>query len=108
MLTSDLTEVLNYNSLILTANDVVEIEIGGDSAGNPAGGNNIDGFDQINVTGSGTVQLAGLLDVRLVNNYVPEIGRKVSVPQHFLHWRNCEPVLDRFRALLIPRQRSLL
>jgi hypothetical protein len=76
MLTSDLTEVLNYNSLILTANDVVEIEIGGDTAGNPAGGNNIDGFDQINVSGSGTVQLAGLLDVKLVNNYVPDIGSK--------------------------------
>ncbi|MFM7832726.1 MAG: hypothetical protein ACKPJD_13100, partial [Planctomycetaceae bacterium] len=76
MLTSDLTEVLNYNSLILTANDVVEIEIGGDSAGNPAGGNNIDGFDQINVSGSGTVQLAGLLDVKLVNDYVPDIGSK--------------------------------
>ena len=74
MLTSDLTEVLNYSSLQLTANDALEIEIGGAVPGNPSGGNNIDGYDQINVTGSLPVSLDGLLDVRLVNNYVPEVG----------------------------------
>ncbi|MEI7700246.1 MAG: hypothetical protein WCK86_10640, partial [Planctomycetia bacterium] len=74
MLTSDLTEVLNYGSLSLSAEDTLEIEIGGPTAGNPAGGNDVDGYDQINVTGSGPVFLNGFLDVRLVNNYVPTVG----------------------------------
>ncbi|MFM8478639.1 MAG: hypothetical protein ACKOEO_22880, partial [Planctomycetaceae bacterium] len=74
MLTSDLTEVLNYTSLELSAEGTLEIEIGGTTPGNPADGNDVDGFDQINVTGSGTVVLNGFLDVRLVNNYVPAVG----------------------------------
>ena len=74
MLTSDLTEILQVDSLNLTANDVLEIEIGGAEPGNPAGGNNTDGYDQIIVTGSGDVRLDGLLDVHLVNDYLPDIG----------------------------------
>ncbi|MEI7701321.1 MAG: hypothetical protein WCK86_16095, partial [Planctomycetia bacterium] len=50
LLTSDLTEVLNYSSLTLSAQDTLQIEIGGTTAGNPAGGNDVDGYDQINVT----------------------------------------------------------
>jgi len=74
MLTSGLTEILQFDSLSLTPNDVLEIEIGGNERGNPAGGNEIDGYDQINVTGGDPVVLNGFLDVRLVNSYVPTVG----------------------------------
>ena len=83
MLTSDLTEILQFDSLSLTPNDVLEIEIGGTERGNPAGGNDTDGFDQIMVTGFTPVQLDGLLEVRLVNDYLPAIGtsfRFLSIP----------------------------
>ncbi|MFM7058323.1 MAG: hypothetical protein ACKO2P_15510, partial [Planctomycetota bacterium] len=74
MLTSNLTEIRHDDFLSLTAEDVLEIEIGGAVPGNPEGGSNIDGYDQINITGSVPVHLDGLLDVRLVNDYVPDIG----------------------------------
>ncbi|MFN5905113.1 MAG: hypothetical protein ACK5A3_03620, partial [Planctomyces sp.] len=83
MLTSELTEILQFDSLTLTANDVLEIEIGGVVPGNPAGGNDIDGFDQIIVTGTDGVHFDGLLDVHLVNDYLPDIGtsfRFLSMP----------------------------
>jgi len=85
MLTSELTEILQFDSLTLTANDVLEIEIGGPVPGNPAdvNDNDIDGFDQIIVTGTDGVHLGGLLDVHLVNDYLPAIGtsfRFLSMP----------------------------
>ncbi|MFN9039057.1 MAG: hypothetical protein ACK5YO_22355, partial [Planctomyces sp.] len=85
MLTSELTEILQFDSLTLTANDVLEIEIGGPVPGNPAdvNDNDIDGFDQIIVTGTDGVHFDGLLDVHLVNDYLPDIGtsfRFLSMP----------------------------
>ena len=74
MLTSNFTEVLNYTAFNLSSEGTLEIEIGGTTAGNPAGGSDADGFDQINVNGSTAVVLDGMLNVRLVNDYVPAVG----------------------------------
>lgn len=74
MLTSDLTEVLTYSAFNLSSESTLEIEIGGATAGHTAGVSNVDGYDQINVTASGPVVLDGMLNVRLVNNYIPAVG----------------------------------
>ncbi|MBM4048988.1 MAG: DUF4347 domain-containing protein, partial [Planctomycetes bacterium] len=67
-----LTEIETLDALTQGPSDTLVIEIGGTEPGNPAGGNDIDGFDQINVTNAAT--LDGALDVRLVNDYVPVVG----------------------------------
>ena len=72
LLTADLTEITSLSALTLAGGDRTLIEIGGATAGNPPGGNDVDGFDQIQVANNAA--LDGTLEVRLVNNYVPDVG----------------------------------
>lgn len=73
-LTEGLTEIVPVDSLELVPDDRTLIEIGGPEPGNPDLGdeNNIDGYDQIRV--SGDASLDGTLEVRLVNDYLPDVG----------------------------------
>jgi len=57
-------------SYLQSPDGVYVCEIGGDQPG-------IDGYDQVVV--SGTATLGGLLDLRLINNYVPEVGQEFLV-----------------------------
>lgn len=66
------TEILNLPTLQLTPADTTLIEIGGPLAGNPPGGNDVDGYDQVQVASNAL--LDGTLQVKLVNDYVPEVG----------------------------------
>ena len=70
------------NQLVLTSNSVINLDIGGTNAG-------VD-YDQINV--QETVTFGGVLNIRLVNNFQPQIGQiftlitfgyDVSGEQHF-------------------------
>ena len=77
--------ILNITGdLTLGALDTLVIEIGGLNPGpssdadgtlpvEPVGGSSDDGFDQINVT-SGNVQLDGILQLSLINNFEPTVG----------------------------------
>ena len=67
------TEITTLSSLGLLGSDRTLIEIGGLLAGDPPGGNDSDGYDRIQVTSNAA--LAGTLEVRLVNGYVPEVGQ---------------------------------
>ena len=66
------TEIHNYDFLQLGPSDRTLIEIGGPQAGNPVGGNDIDGYDRLQVATTATVD--GTLQVALVNDYVPDVG----------------------------------
>ncbi|MFN5588029.1 MAG: beta strand repeat-containing protein, partial [Planctomyces sp.] len=81
LLTSGLTEILQYTGGYTVPVGGLEIEIGGYEAGNPAGGSNDDGFDQIQVLSGSTNLSTGVLDIRLVNNFVPNIGDRFNFLQ---------------------------
>ncbi len=66
------TEITALPSLSLDSTSLTEIEIGGPTAGDPAGGNDFDGYDRIDITSSTT--LDGTLQVQLVNGFVPKVG----------------------------------
>lgn len=70
--TPDITEMTPLSTLTLGSGDQTLIEIGGPQPGNPEGGNAIDGYDQIQV--DSLAELGGILQVKLVNGYVPPIG----------------------------------
>ena len=77
LLTASLTQVTPFNSLSLGSGDSTLFAIGGPQAGNTGGANPIDGFDQIQVAQNAT--LGGVLDVMLVNNYVPAVGTTFDI-----------------------------
>jgi hypothetical protein len=81
MLTSGLTEIQTLSSGYTVPATGLEIEIGGYTPGNPAGGNDIDGFDQVKVLAGTTNLSTGYLDVKLVNNFVPNIGDRFNFLQ---------------------------
>ncbi|MGV2341473.1 MAG UNVERIFIED_CONTAM: hypothetical protein LVR18_48385 [Planctomycetaceae bacterium] len=78
MLTSGLTEIIEHTSGYTVPAAGIEIEIGGYTAGNPAGGNNIDGFDQLQISGGNALLSGGPIDVKLVNDFVPAIGDRFN------------------------------
>ena len=66
------TTAIDLPTLALQPSDSLMITIGGPQVGNPTGGNDIDGYDQVRVGTNAT--LGGTLSVSLVNDYVPEVG----------------------------------
>ncbi|MEY4187817.1 MAG: hypothetical protein RIT02_2851, partial [Planctomycetota bacterium] len=81
LLTSGVTEILQYTGGYSVPAVGLEIEIGGYEAGNPTGGSDDDGFDQIRVLSGDTNLTTGILDIRLVNNFVPNIGDRFNFLQ---------------------------
>ena len=71
------TTTIDLPSLVLQPSDSLLFTIGGPQAGNPIGGNDIDGYDQVRV--GTTATLGGTLRVSLVNNYVPDVGTRFDV-----------------------------
>ncbi len=57
---------------------VVLIEIGGTLPG-PGDTNVDDGFDQINVTGTLDLQTGSTLEIRLINNFAPQLGQTFDI-----------------------------
>ena len=68
------TELTNVSNLTLSSDpgSPLLVEIGGRVPGDVPGGNDSDGYDQINV--SSAVTLTGTLQVQLVNGFVPSVG----------------------------------
>ncbi|MEY3175783.1 MAG: hypothetical protein RLZZ436_3697, partial [Planctomycetota bacterium] len=81
LLTSGRTEILQYSPGYTIPASGIEIEIGGYTAGNPTGGNDVDGFDQLQIAGGNAVLSGGPIDVKLVNNFVPNIGDRFNFLQ---------------------------
>ncbi|HCP10947.1 MAG TPA: hypothetical protein DIT89_01315, partial [Planctomycetaceae bacterium] len=92
LLTPGITEVSQYSGGFTVPVGGLEIEIGGYEAGNPTGGTNDDGYDQIQVTGGSANLTGGALDVRLVNGFVPNIGDRFN----FLQLNTSNPVSTLF------------
>ncbi|HND52688.1 MAG TPA: hypothetical protein PLV92_09840, partial [Pirellulaceae bacterium] len=65
------TDITNVATLDLTSTSSLVVELGGTAPGHSAT-NDSDGFDQINV--SGHAQLAGSLQIALVNDFTPSPG----------------------------------
>jgi hypothetical protein len=71
------TEITSLSSLTLDTDSLTRIDIGGRVAGNPAGGNDVDGYDRIEIGGQTpgvNTALDGKLQVQLVNDFVPSVG----------------------------------
>ncbi len=66
------TTTVDLPSLVLQPSDSLLVTIGGPVAGNPAGGTDNDGYDQVRV--GGNAALGGTLRVELANGYVPGVG----------------------------------
>ncbi|MFM8474620.1 MAG: hypothetical protein ACKOEO_02350, partial [Planctomycetaceae bacterium] len=81
LLTSGVTEIVGHSPGFSVPASGIEIEIGGYTAGNPAGGNNIDGYDQLQIAGGNAVLSGGPIQVKLVNDFVPDIGDRFNFLQ---------------------------
>ena len=82
------SDLLQYSAGYVVPSSGLEIEIGGRNPGNSGQGNDIDGYDQIQVTGGSANLAGGALDVRLVNGFVPNIGDRFN----FLQLNTSNPV----------------
>jgi len=76
LLSVSVTEVTQMASFAPGHGDSTLIAIGGAQAGHSAT-SQIDGYDQIHVTTDAT--LDGILEIKLVNNYVPAVGTSFDV-----------------------------
>ena len=81
LLTSGLTEIIPHSGGYSVPEAGLEIEIGGLTPGNTGGSNIVDGFDQLQVSGGNAVLSGGPIDVRLVNNFTPNVGDRFNFLQ---------------------------